>query len=166
MTSRSDSGVIIVPGTAVLAITVPGRAAPQGSKRHVGRGVMIESSKNVQPFRALVSMLAANAIRKTGRPVPTGPIIVYVRVEFARPKSHIGKSGLALASAPSFPGHNLGDIDKIGRAVLDALTGIAFKDDSQVVELSCAKAWSDRDQTHVAVSERGHLARKSDRHAM
>jgi Holliday junction resolvase RusA-like endonuclease len=32
--------------------------APQGSKRHVGKGVMVESCKNVKPWRLLVSKTA------------------------------------------------------------------------------------------------------------
>ena len=32
--------------------------APQGSKRHVGRGVMVESCKNVKPWRLLVAKTA------------------------------------------------------------------------------------------------------------
>jgi Holliday junction resolvase RusA-like endonuclease len=33
-------------------------AAPQGSKRHVGKGVMVESCKNVKPWRLLVAKTA------------------------------------------------------------------------------------------------------------
>ena len=33
------------------------------------------------------------------------------------------------------------DIDKLARAVLDALTGIVWVDDDQVVELVCRKRW-------------------------
>ena len=36
-----------------------------------------------------------------------------------------------------------GDIDKHVRSVLDALTGIAYKDDSQVVEVSASKYYTD-----------------------
>ena len=34
--------------------TVHGLPAPQGSKRHVGKGVMVESSKYVKPWREAV----------------------------------------------------------------------------------------------------------------
>jgi crossover junction endodeoxyribonuclease RusA len=35
------------------------------------------------------------------------------------------------------------DIDKLARAVLDALTGVAFRDDSQVAKLDLLKLWVD-----------------------
>ena len=34
-----------------ITLTVRGLPAPQGSKRHIGRGVMVESSKRVKPWR-------------------------------------------------------------------------------------------------------------------
>jgi Holliday junction resolvase RusA-like endonuclease len=34
------------------------------------------------------------------------------------------------------------DLDKLARAVLDALTGIIYHDDSQVIRLVCSKAWA------------------------
>ena len=44
-------------------ITVEGiEAAPQGSKRHVGRGIMIESSKRVKPWRDAVRIEANKVV--------------------------------------------------------------------------------------------------------
>ncbi|QDH92357.1 RusA-like resolvase [Gordonia phage Spooky] len=37
-------------------IWIPGIPAPQGSKRHVGNGILIESSKRVGPWRAVVAL--------------------------------------------------------------------------------------------------------------
>lgn len=45
----------------MIEITVHGLPAPQGSKRHVGRGVMVESSKNVKPWRSAVVWAAISA---------------------------------------------------------------------------------------------------------
>jgi len=39
------------------------------------------------------------------------------------------------------------DLDKLARAVLDALTGIIYYDDSQVIRLECNKAWAATDDT-------------------
>ena len=41
-----------------FSLTVYGVAAPQGSKRHVGNGVMIESSNRVRPWRQDVRFAA------------------------------------------------------------------------------------------------------------
>ena len=50
-----------------LTFRVYGTPAPQGSKRHVGRGVMVESSKKVAPWRQ--DVVAAAAAGRTNREV-------------------------------------------------------------------------------------------------
>jgi crossover junction endodeoxyribonuclease RusA len=45
-----------------VAFTVRGLPAPQGSKRHVGGGRMVESSANVKPWRADVRAAAEDAM--------------------------------------------------------------------------------------------------------
>lgn len=44
------------------------------------------------------------------------------------------------------------DIDKLQRALLDALTGIAYEDDGQVVDVHAWKSYADVTQTRVWVS--------------
>ena len=51
---------------AALTITVHGTPAPQGSKRHVGNGVMVESSKKVKPWRQDVKHAALEVIQPAG----------------------------------------------------------------------------------------------------
>ena len=41
-----------------FSVIVYGTAAPQGSKRHVGNGVMLESSKRLRPWRQDVRFAA------------------------------------------------------------------------------------------------------------
>lgn len=48
-------------GGPSFAMVAYGTPAPQGSKRHVGRGVMIESSKNLKPWREAVKYAALAA---------------------------------------------------------------------------------------------------------
>jgi len=44
-----------------VEFTVLGVPAPQGSKRHVGRGVLVESSKALGPWRDAVAWAARDA---------------------------------------------------------------------------------------------------------
>ena len=46
-------------------------------------------------------------------------------------------------------GRNIGDIDKLCRGVLDALTGVVFADDAQVVRLTAGKNYGGDSHTHV-----------------
>jgi len=127
---------------------VHGPAAPQGSKRHVGNGVMLESSKRLRPWRQDVRFAALEK-----RPPDwdmTKPMRIGLVFWFARPASHYGtKNGITYlkANAPVQPvSARLGDIDKLSRAVLDALTGVAYLDDRQVTWLEASKFYIDDDR--------------------
>lgn len=45
------------------------------------------------------------------------------------------------------------DIDNIAKIVLDALNKLAYKDDTQVVELNIAKAYADRERLIIKIEE-------------
>jgi Holliday junction resolvase RusA-like endonuclease len=74
---------------------------------------------------------------------------VEVRCSFVvpRPRDHYGtgrNAGQIKPGAPREPtSHATGDVDKLVRCLLDALTGIAWADDSQVVEVRASKAYHD-----------------------
>lgn len=65
---------------------------------------------------------------------------VWVWLRVPRPAGHSGKRGLR-PSAPKYV-TTRPDADKYARAVLDALTGIAWTDDSQVVRLHVDKSYA------------------------
>ncbi|MCB5179538.1 RusA family crossover junction endodeoxyribonuclease [Streptomyces antimicrobicus] len=126
--------------SALVEIDVAGVPAPQGSKRHVGNGVMLESSKKVKPWRAAV---AAEAERQSFEAWPFVTVAVWFRLK--RPKSHY-RTGryahLLKDTAPAFPAR-YPDLDKLCRSTLDALRmGGAFKDDAQVVKLHAYKVYA------------------------
>lgn len=166
---------IPTPATGPLVITVHGTPAPQGSKRHVGNGVMIESSKKVKPWREAVKWAVLNqsdvchcgslisehgptenhsAVPIWGPPL-TGPVHVSVTFRFARPKSHFrtgANSHMLRDNAPVFPSGRP-DLDKVLRSTMDALgeAGV-FKDDAQVVLIGAGKVYADRHPVGAVIS--------------
>jgi len=120
------------PTQRTLSITVHGCPAPQGSKRHVGRGVMVESSKAVQPWREAVKYAALAAIAKTPAWQPLDePISLFVTFYLKRPKK---PKMSAPASAP--------DLSKLIRSTEDALTDAGvWRDDARVVQVLATKRW-------------------------
>ena len=127
-----------------LNFFVEGIPAPKGSKRHVGRGVLIESSARVKPWRSDVR-IAAQEARGDRLPVPKPePIYLALGFWFPRPKSHYGTGRNASILKPSAPASMTvkPDIDKLERAILDALTGVLWEDDSQVVHLTATKGYA------------------------
>jgi len=121
-------------------IVVCGLPAPQGSKRHVGRGILVESSKAVKPWREAVKWaylqqkpLQDRAWDGQTLPMITGPVRVDITFTLPRPKS-APKSRVYPVSAP--------DIDKLCRSTFDALTQVgSIEDDSRIVASSQRKLY-------------------------
>lgn len=123
-----------------LTFDVLGTPAPQGSKRHLGNGVMVESSKHVKPWRHDIRSTAID--HKPPSWHHHLPVTVSITFRYLRPNSHFRTNGTLKPSAPQYLTTRKGDIDKLSRAVLDALTGILFLDDAQVVTLSASKRYT------------------------
>lgn len=64
-------------------------------------------------------------------PLLDGPLELRLTFWMARPAGHIGKRGVK-DSAPKFPAKKP-DLLKLARAVEDALSGVLYVDDSQIV---------------------------------
>ena len=121
---------------------------PQGSKRHVGRGIMIESSRHVGQWRNDVMSAAQQAYRG---PVITEAVRLDIKFFFPRPKGHYGTGRNADKLKPSAPEHctthSRGDLSKLIRSTEDAISSTSgypvIKDDCQVIELWCKKRYAD-----------------------
>lgn len=89
---------------------------------------MKESSRFVGPWRQAIGYKARAEYRRL--PPHEGPI--GLTLEFIMP---------ARKREPAPPGPHtvVPDLDKLVRAVLDALTGIAYRDDSQVTHILASK---------------------------
>ena len=99
-----------------------GTPAAQGSKRMVGRGIMIESSKALRPWRDTMAAAAFGAGPKLEGPVA-------VRLVFTVPRSKSAKK------ADVVPFRRAGDLDKLARAALDSVvTAGLLNDDAQVAD--------------------------------
>ena len=115
-----------------------GIPAPQGSKRHVGGGRMIESCKALKPWRDLV---IADARKQNITSVIDTPVGVSLVFCFPRPKNHFNKHGQLLGRAPT---HKITrpDLDKLTRGVLDSLVYAGMiADDSLVYSINAHKRY-------------------------
>lgn len=139
--------------THYLNVYVPGEAVPQGSKRHVGGGRMIEASARLRPWRATVARHVLSEIehmeKKHGTVFPfTGPVGLVVTFHFPRPKHHYrsGKFANMLRAVAPREMQVGPDLDKLVRAIGDALTdACAVVDDKQICLIRAAKKWTTED---------------------
>jgi crossover junction endodeoxyribonuclease RusA len=118
-----------------LSFFVAGRPAPQGSKRHVGGGVLIESSKACAPWRTNVAWWASQV--HDGPPMD-GPLSVNLVFVMPRPAATPKRRTPAAVKKP--------DVDKLARAILDALTDVVWRDDSQITHLNARKRLAELDE--------------------
>ena len=115
-------------------IIVYGLPAPQGSKRHVGGGVMIESSKKVKPWREAVKAKAEAARERVGQPPIDGPVRLIVTFTMPKPASAPKRRRTWPMRTP--------DLSKLVRSTEDALTDAGiWKDDARVVDCASAKVY-------------------------
>lgn len=139
--------------SGLLRITIAGNPMPKGSMKCVGqKGRHQLVASNDRTGGKAWHDLIANGIagRIDNAPLKHQPVGVDLTFYVPRPAGHHNARGELKPSAPDFPttkptqGRPGGDVDKLARAVLDALTdGRLLPDDAQVVDLTARKRWSD-----------------------
>ncbi|MCK9460684.1 MAG: RusA family crossover junction endodeoxyribonuclease [Proteobacteria bacterium] len=118
-----------------IQFTAYGIPQPKGSTKSFvvkGRAITTSANAKVKPWQEIVAYAA-----QQHRPpeIWVGGIGIRLDFYFLRPKS---------VSEKKRPYHTVKpDVDKITRSTLDALTGVIFADDSQVVSLIAGKEYGD-----------------------
>jgi len=117
-----------------VAFRVHGLPIPQGSTRVWmvnGKPITTSSAKGLAAWRRVV----ADVAQRFAPPEPwAGPVGVTLQFGLPKPKSAPKRKRVWPDKRP--------DLDKLTRAVLDALTYVVFADDSQVVEIHAGKDYS------------------------
>lgn len=120
-----------------LTLEVRGTPITQGSKDtfRTSRGKTIVRESGGRKLDFWRNALGSDARDTWGdRPLLDGPVCMRLDFTLQRPKSHGKKTTWPV-------GAHSGDVDKLARAALDAITGVVIGDDSQVIDLRVTKAW-------------------------
>lgn len=143
----------------LLTVIAHGTPAPQGSKKFVGtsktgHGIMIESSKKVAPWRAIVHDAAANLVH-CGCPDPICTALqpgwpldeaLTVAMTFTLPKPQA-----APKTKTSYPAR-YPDVVKLARSTEDALSKLLWADDARIVNyLRLAKVYPNEGEDALPV---------------
>lgn len=117
------------------------RAFNVGGKARVSQGGSAEGRRKLGDWRQAIGEEARRALPDDA-PLLEGP--VYVTVSFLMPKPK---------SAPKYLRHvtKKPDLDRLLRALLDAITGVLIVDDAQVVSVSAAKSYAIETRPHADV---------------
>jgi Holliday junction resolvase RusA-like endonuclease len=133
--------------TGIVQFHVRGIPVPQGSARAFsigGKARIVTKSAPLTAWRTAIEVAASAAMGT--RPLLDGPLMVTAVFKLPKPASS-PKRRLYPDTRP--------DLDKLARSLLDALTGVVWRDDSRVVLLDVSKVFSDTPGVDCAVSEAG-----------
>ena len=133
----------------VIAFEVPGPIRGKARPRVTRAGITYTPKETAQ-YENLVKLCfreaaAAHEVELFEKPV-RAQLEVYYEIPTSTTKSRRGAMMMDRLYPTKKP-----DADNIAKIVLDSLNGIAYKDDSQVVELMVNKFYSKRGQPYVFV---------------
>lgn len=127
-------------------VFVPGVPAPQGSMRAFvpkrrtpvpiaapgpTRVIVTADNPETTPWRADVRVFVRKATGPVGIVIPEGPVALALEFVLKRRADEPKRTLRPHTRKP--------DLDKLARAVMDALTGLVYRDDAQVTELNLVK---------------------------
>ena len=125
-----------------MIFVIPGEPVPKGRPRFTKSG-HVYTPKRTKDYEDYIQYLYK------GKELQ-GEIEAEIKVYLQIPKSasKTRKDKLLTERPTKKP-----DLDNLAKTILDALNGLAYKDDSQVVSLLIEKYWSDNPRVEVKLKE-------------
>lgn len=131
-----------------LEIYIPGKAVPQGRPRfaRIGAGVRTYDAKQSVDYKSWVKHCAIEVMKKQGAGIiPRDiPLHMILNVVIARPKS-APKKRLCPVVKP--------DLDNIQKTIQDALEGITYQADQQIISIRSVKRYGECDSVTVTLQD-------------
>lgn len=123
--------------TVTIAFSTEGKPIQQGSMRAFNNRIVHNKTKELMAWRGQVG----EAAKVAGCTPIDGAITISMEFRYLRPKS-------VTRTEPTVPP----DLDKQIRSILDALTGIAYQDDSQVVCITATKRYDQTQGVDIVIT--------------
>jgi Holliday junction resolvase RusA-like endonuclease len=140
-----------------LRVVVYGSPKPAGSKRAFkwqakdGRsGVSVtDANPKAKGWKGQVAQVVGE--KMAGRELFDGPLALTLHFYVARPRGHFGKSGLsAKGRRTPYPAVRP-DVLKLARGVEDAMSGVVYRDDAQIVVERLVKEYGEPERVEIVV---------------
>jgi Holliday junction resolvase RusA-like endonuclease len=125
-----------------------GKGRPRFSR--VGSFTKIYTDKQTLTYEAMIATFAKQAMG-TSEPLKT-PVSVFLYVRLPIPQSYSKKRREACLNGSEKPCKKP-DIDNIAKTYLDAMNGVIFVDDTQVIDLHVKKVYAEKAGVNVMVME-------------
>lgn len=137
----------------MIAFSVPGDAVPKMRARVVFSrgGVRAYTPRKTAEWEARIASAAASVMREGGMSRIDGPLAVSIVVDVMPPRSWpTWKREAAIGGAISPTTRP--DLDNIGKAILDAINGVAYGDDAQIVDIRMRSRYALQSSVAVEIS--------------
>ncbi len=121
---------------------VSGKPVPQGSLKFINGHAIHVRAQDLALWRADIARTAKNVIWEKAQK----GVELHLTFVLKKPKT-------ATRDEP----YIRPDIDKLSRAVLDGLTGVAYEDDEQVVKLTAIKEYGDTEGVTIRFTDKEKL---------
>ena len=118
--------------------------------RNTGKFVQTYTPKKTGDYEDTVRT-SARAAMGSEKPLET-PVSVYLYIRLPIPASYSKKRTQDCIDGIERPAKKP-DIDNVAKAVMDAMNGIVYRDDCQIVDLHIAKVYAVTPAVEVVVSE-------------
>jgi Holliday junction resolvase RusA-like endonuclease len=130
-----------------ILLTIPGEPVAKARPRWAKFGIY--TPKKTVNYETLIKELFATKYPGF-KPIADGPLRLELRSFFSIPKSKSKKQQALMLKGEIRPAKRP-DLDNIMKAALDGLSGVAFRDDCQFVEIFMEKYYSDEPRLDIVI---------------
>ena len=137
--------------TLIVTFEVEGDPVPKGRPRFARRGQFVQTYTDAKTidYETHVAMKARQAI---GASEPLqGALTVFLYLRYTIPPSYSKKRKEACLNGVEYPKKI--DIDNVYKSITDAMNGIVYTDDSQIVEAHIKKVYAKSAGANIMVQE-------------
>jgi Holliday junction resolvase RusA-like endonuclease len=136
----------------MICFEIPGQPVSKGRARSHRRGNYIAhyTPEKTVNYENLVKIVAMQDMK--GKQLISGPISMVISLFFQIPESWSNKKRLSALNGTVRPTVKP-DLDNCVKSLCDAINGIVWHDDKQVVEVTVKKFYSDRPRANVSIIE-------------
>ena len=123
---------------------VAGNPKTAGSKRafvRASRTIVVDTCDN-KDWKAALSLAGGEAMKEQQQELYKGPLCVEFRFYLRRPNGHYNKKGMLQRRFDGAQPVKKPDLLKLARCAEDALTGVIWRDDAQIVSESLQKDYT------------------------
>jgi Holliday junction resolvase RusA-like endonuclease len=131
----------------MIKFEIPGEPVPKARPRLSRYGVY--TPKRTSDYEYLVKQ---SFLSSTNMGPLTGPLFVYMELYYKIPKSAKKADRIAMEQRIIRPTKRP-DVDNCVKSILDALNEVAYKDDSQVVDVFCRKFYANEPKSVITLMQ-------------